>query len=72
MLDEMFQQNASKFAIFLEYENLHAYYFSLSTQTRAFIRGKNKVACNEKQTKKYVGFHIPFRWNISSSINLYF
>ena len=26
MLDEMFQQNASKFAIFLEYENLRSYF----------------------------------------------
>ena len=27
MLDEMFQQNASKFAIFLKYENLDSFFF---------------------------------------------
>ena len=57
MLDEMFQRNTSKFAIFLEYENHIGFFsyhanslFSLMTalvyvnidQDRTFIRGKIK------------------------------
>ena len=33
--------------------------WSMSTKTRAFIRGKHKVAQNEKRKKNYMDFHIP-------------
>ena len=52
----------------------------MSTQTKASIREKNKVAQNEKCKKKLRGFSYSksmanfeaFCWNISSSINLLF
>ena len=72
MLDEMFQQKASKFA-----KN----FWNTKTQILfvCFSLGK-KVARNEKLKKNYVGFSYPkskanfevFDWNISSSINLLF
>ena len=53
--------------------------WSMSKKTRAFIRGKTKVALNEKW-KKLRGFSysksmanfVTFCWNISSSINILF
>ena len=47
MLDEMFQQNASKFAIYLEYENPRAWHFSVFILCY-FIFFPNKVAQNEE------------------------
>ena len=63
MLDEMFQQNASKFAIFLEYENPCNFFISCYfiifpnkcpglCQHRHSLGGKNKVAWNEETKKK--------------------
>ena len=55
MLDEMFQKNASKFIILLEYENLHSCFlfyfiqvlylpiFLMNALIRAFIRGKSST-----------------------------
>ena len=76
MLDEMTLWNASKFAIFLEYENpvfvFHFVflYFSLMNAlvyvdnlTRVFIRGKNKV-CSTKWKKNYMGFFMIKIWQI--------
>ena len=62
MLDEMFQRNASKFDIFLEYENPHAS-FSLGE--------KNKVAQSENR-KKHVSFHIPTQIFRRQFTKLYF
>ena len=78
MLDEMFQRNAPKFAIFLEYENSYfppVFYF---VQVQSL--GKNKVARNEKRTKTMWAFSHSknmtnfqaFHYTISSSINLWF
>ena len=76
MLDEMLQRNASKFAIFLEYENPSGFFrFSFRTTLFftliialvyvdiGFIRKKIKIARNEKR-KNYVGFRIPKIWQI--------
>ena len=68
MLDEMFQQNASKCAIFYIYKK---------PIDQGNYQGKNKVARNEKRKKlhgfsyyKSVANFEAFCWNISSSINL--
>ena len=51
MLDEMFQQNASKFAIFLEYENPHSFFrFSFHAMYFYFFPNDELVAQNEKKT----------------------
>ena len=75
MLDEIVWQNVSKFAIFLEYENLCVFfilcYFIFlinvlsSDQHRPghSVRGKSKVARNEKR-KKTTCFHFPKVWQI--------
>ena len=60
MLDEMILVNVSKFAIFLEYENLCQH-----RPTRAFIGGK--IAGNDKKklcTYRVMGFHIQKIWQI--------
>ena len=70
MLDEMFQQNASKFAIFLEYENQFSF--------RATIFPPNE--CTAVHCLVYVEFSYSknmanfkaFCWSISLSINLLF
>ena len=63
-LNFLTQRNASKFAMFMEKENPSSFFHfcidckissSMSTQTRAFIRVKLKVALNEKR-KKLLGF----------------
>ena len=51
MLDEMFQQNASKFVILLEYENPCSFFSSFHAR-------------NEKRKKNYVGLGIPKVWQI--------
>ena len=48
MLDEMILVNVSKFAIFLEYENLCQH-----RPTRAFIGGK--IAGNDKKNYVHIG-----------------
>ena len=59
MLDEMTLQNASKFAIlYIPYKNpkflfpFFAILLFFPMLTRVFMRGKNKVAQNEKRKKQ--------------------
>ena len=86
MLNKIFQRCASKFAIFLENENASIFFsfcatifFPLvyvATQTRAFIRGKNKVAWKKKLREfsysKIMANFEGFLKNIKLSINLLF
>ena len=68
MLDEMFQWNALKFAILLEYKNPHSLFvfqiYYVDIEQGALIRRENKVAGNEKRKKNYVGYCIPKIWQI--------
>ena len=69
MLDEMFQQNASKFAILLEYENPRSF-FRFSFRATLFFPLMNSLVYVEysstklKNEKNYVGFRIPKIWQI--------
>ena len=49
MLDQMFQRNASKFAIHLEYKNSHCW--SMLHRPGHSLGGKNKLAQYEKHKK---------------------
>ena len=55
MLDEMTQQNASKFAIFLEYENIFSF-FHFSFRATLFFPLMNALHCplNPFKTQKWV------------------
>ena len=85
--NEMFQCNASKFAIFYVYENQHTFclfifhcvqlYFLLMNTIH---KGKSKVASNEIRkkfilifmyTKRITNFEV-FHWNITLSARLLF
>ena len=79
MVYEMFQQNASKFAIFLEYENPHSFvppfsfHFISSHSTLFFPLINAMVYVNYvsrvfSYSKNMANFEA-FRWNNSSSIN---
>ena len=57
MLDEMTRRNASKFAKFYKYVNI-------VYVTMAFIRGKNKVARNERWENLTLGFRTYKIWQI--------
>ena len=63
MLDEMFQQNTTKFAIFLEYKNPCFLCSSIFFPNEGIHYGRNIVERNEKK-KNYIGFHIPKIWKI--------
>ena len=61
MLDEMLQQNTSKFAIFLEYENPLSFFRFSFCATLFFplmnalvLTSEEKIAWNEKQKNLYV------------------
>ena len=68
--NEMFQCNASKFAIFYVYENQHTFclfifhcvqlYFLLMNMYSCLDihKGKSKVASNEIRKKNYIDFHV--------------
>ena len=55
MLDEMFHRNASKFGIFLEFENPFSFFLSFHFVEQGIYWGKNNVVRNEKW-KKICGF----------------
>ena len=68
MLDEMFQQNASKFAIFLEYENPRSFFqivllhfFSpMSTHRAGNLFGENEKHKKNYKGLQYIGeYYIP-------------
>ena len=77
MLDEMIQQNISKFAIFLEYENPCSFFIFYFDIDHGIHQGENKVAQNEKKlcgfsySKNMANFEV-FRQTISSNICLLF
>ena len=86
-LDEMFQQNASKFAIILGYENpcrffhfsFHAILFYFHNECPGLCRhrpghslGKNLKLHEMKNEKNYMGFRIPKIWQILKRFAIHF
>ena len=80
MLDEMTQRNTSKFAIFLKYENLSSFFFSILcyfifSLMNALVYVVQTVAQIEKKLHGYsknMAKFEAFRQVISSSINFLF
>ena len=50
----MFQQNASKFVILLEYKNQRSFFHYVDIEQVIHITERNKVAQNEKQKSTWV------------------